>query len=392
MARNAGVAPKAPAAHETPVLPVQSRHIKSLTQLLLFVRAGGRCEFDGCNKYLLEHPLTLTRGNFGQMAHVVAFRRDGPRGGASRPRDINELGNLMLLCPACHKLIDTSPARFPVSVLEKYKEAHEARVKHVTGLGPDLKTTVVQLKAKIAGQVVAIPAAHVTSAVAPRYPVTLPGHIIDLTGFESEGFLGAAADAIKRRVETICAAGSDIHESRHISLFALAPIPLLIYLGRELGNKVAVDVFQRHRDTEDWVWKTTGTPVSYRVEQLRGGSDRAKVALLLSLSGKVHAHALPKDIDGQFSVYEITLASAEPQPTFLRLREDLEGFKQAYGALLRRLARDHGHLEQLHLFPAVPAPIAVLCGREVLPKVDPTLVVYDYDKRKDGFLLTMKVN
>ena len=392
MARKAGVAPKVVAAHGSPVLPVQSRHIKPLTQLLLFVHAGGRCEFDGCNKYLLEHPLTLALGNFGQMAHVVAFRRDGPRGGALRPQDINELGNLMLLCPSCHKLIDASPAQFPVPVLEKYKETHEARVKHVTGLSPDLKTTVVQLKAKIAGQVVAIPAAHVTSAVAPRYPVALPGHIIDLTGFESEGFLAAATDAIKRRVETICAAGSDIHDSRHISLFALAPIPLLIYLGRELGNKVAVDVFQRHRDTEDWAWKTTGTPVAYQVEQLRAGSDRAKVALLLSLSGKVHAHALPKDFDGQFSIYEVTLAGSEPRPTFLRMRQDLEGFKQVYGALLRRLAMDHGHLEQLHLFPAIPAPIAVLCGREVLPKVDPTLVVYDYDKRKDGFLLTMKVN
>src|ERR1051325_8290570 len=210
----------------SPVVPVASRRIKPLAQLRLFVRAGGRCEFDGCNKYLLEHPLTLTPGNFAQMAHVVAFKKDGPRGSGPRPKDINDVGNLMLLCPACHKLIDSDPEKFPVAVLEKYKEKHEERIKHVTGLGPDLKTSVVQLKAKIAGQVAAIPAAHVTTAIAPRYPVALPGHLIDLTGIEGQGaaFFAAAAETIKRRVEGICAQGPDIHETRHISLFALAPI------------------------------------------------------------------------------------------------------------------------------------------------------------------------
>src|SRR5438094_9912673 len=55
---------------------VQVRRIPDLTRLLLFVRAGGRCEFDGCPRYLMEHPVTLTEGNLAQVAHVVAFRRD----------------------------------------------------------------------------------------------------------------------------------------------------------------------------------------------------------------------------------------------------------------------------------------------------------------------------
>ena len=56
------------------------------------------------------------------MAHVVAFKKGGPRGSGPRPEDINDVGNLMLLCPPCHKLIDTHPEKYPVSVLEKYKE------------------------------------------------------------------------------------------------------------------------------------------------------------------------------------------------------------------------------------------------------------------------------
>src|ERR1700674_5568382 len=179
-----GAGGKSPA--ESPVVRIL-RGIHDLTRLQIFVRAGGRCEFNGCNKFLLEHPLTLTQGNFAQMAHIVAFKEEGPRGAsATRPAHINDVSNLMLLCPECHKLIDDHPDQYTVAGLEKYKQAHEERIFHVTGLGPDLKTTVVQLKARIAGQSVAIPVAQVTEAVAPRYPTDARGHLIDLTSIDAE--------------------------------------------------------------------------------------------------------------------------------------------------------------------------------------------------------------
>jgi hypothetical protein len=371
------------------------RGIRDLTRLLLFVRAGGRCEFDGHNRYLLEHPLTLTPGNFAQMAHIVAFKEDGPRGRSElRPDYINDVSNLMLLCPQCHKLIDDDSAKYTVSVLEKFKQAHEDRILHVTGLGPDQKTSVVQLKARIAGQTVAIPVAQVTAAVAPRYPMDARGHLIDLTAINAEGkaFIDEACRCIKQKVERLYEPGMDVHETRHISLFALAPIPLLIYLGRQLSNKVPVDVFQRHRDTEDWVWKDSGIPAEYRLDKLCDGSGPGNIALILSLSGKIRAETLPPEIDDQFSIYELTLANIEPNPTYLRQRDDLTRFKDAYQAALRTIARECGSCDTIHLFPAVPAPVAVFCGRELLPKVDPKLLVYDFDKRLGGFTPTIEVN
>ena len=50
-----------------------SRSIPKRTSLFLYVQAGGRCEFDGCNKYLLEHYPTETVGNFAEQAHIWAF-------------------------------------------------------------------------------------------------------------------------------------------------------------------------------------------------------------------------------------------------------------------------------------------------------------------------------
>ena len=181
--------PKAPRRSSRTPSPVKkpSRSIAAAAKILLAARSGGRCEFAGCNDYLFEHLLTLKDGNFSQHAHIVAFSEEGPRGRQrARPRNINSVDNLMLLCPQCHKLIDDNPDDYPRSVLEKYKQDHEERVRLVTGLGPDMRTSVVQLKATIGGSAVDIPAAHIYEAVAPRYPTDKKGHIIDLTAYGQE--------------------------------------------------------------------------------------------------------------------------------------------------------------------------------------------------------------
>ena len=57
----------------------RSREVPDKTRIFLFVRAGGRCQFDGCNRYLIEHHLTKDDGIFAQMAHIWAFGDAGPR-------------------------------------------------------------------------------------------------------------------------------------------------------------------------------------------------------------------------------------------------------------------------------------------------------------------------
>jgi len=241
--------------------PVVSVRAIKATRLLLCVRAGGLCEFDGCNTYLLEHHVTLTEGMFGEMAHIVAFRPEGPRGkNRPRPQDINDICNLMLLCPRCHKLIDDRPQDYTRAALEEYKANHEKRIRYVTDLGPDRKTTVLILKSPIAGQTVSIPFGHIIEATAPLYPTTREGTTIDLTQIADSGpeFIKVAQNTIEDRMHRFFEPGGDGAKAQHLSVFALAPIPLLIFLGRQLTNKIASDVYQRHRDTENWTWKKRG--------------------------------------------------------------------------------------------------------------------------------------
>jgi hypothetical protein len=385
-------APKPRPAAQSPVVTV-TRQIKGEVRLHLFVRAGGRCQFDGCNRYLMEHHLTLTAGNFAQMAHVVAFQEDGPRGrDPRRPADINSLDNLMLLCPVCHKLIDDEPAKFTRRTLEGYKAAHEKRIKHVTGLGPKRKTAVIVFKALINGQTVMIPHDQIFEATSPRYPsATLPT-TIDLTAIagSDSAFMKTACKTIGATLDRLFAAEGEAATADHVSVFAIGPMPLLMCLGRLLSNKVPSDLYQRHRDTEKWTWKRGGQPVSYVVRQLKQG-DKNNVALVLSLSGSIKVQELPAGVQQDSTIYEITLKDQTPRPTFLRTRQDLERFRVAYQEAIGLIAKNHGVLKTIDVFPAVPAPVAVLCGRELLPKVHPKLRVFDYDKAEGGFKFKLEV-
>lgn len=376
----------------------KARKISTKTRAYLFARAAGRCEFDNCGHYLLEHYPTFTPGNFAEQAHIWAFSEDGPRGnaGLETGADLNGFENLMLLCKPCHKLIDDHPDRYTVEILRSFKRAHEDAVFERTGLKRDSSTVALVMKANIGEQRVIIPAPQLQDAVKPRYLSPRAIHEIDLTSLRDRvperRYIDVAIDEIRDGVKRLYETTFDGEPATHVSVFGLAPIPLLIFLGSCISNKVSTDLFQRHRDTEDWAWKTAGPLAVFATKAAQNGTNGACVALLLSLSGRVQLSSLPDDIDERFTVYELALASEKPNPRFLRTRQDLEAFRAAYSQTLRAIQAEHEDLKQIHVFPAVPAPVAVAMGRDLLAKVDPTLVIYDNNKNEGGFTRTLEVN
>lgn len=381
---------------QAPVETVLRAKLKRGTELSLVARAAGRCQFRGCNEFLYRHPLTGEAGNFGENAHIVAFRRGGPRGDApNRPADIDDADNLMLLCRRDHKLIDDHEGRYTVEELRAHKTEHEARIRRATATGPAMQTTVLQMTARIGVFKPAIGRSEIAAALLPRYPAEWECNV-DLTGLGDEApgaMYELAARRIDQDVTRLHANGSDLERTRHVSIFALAPIPLLVKLGFAVGNKIDADFFQCHRNKpERWSWFEGEHAVRYEAATLRKAEGTRKVALVLALSGPVPPASLPAAIDDTFSVYEIRLTDHLPTPTFLRQRSDLEAFREAYRSLLARLRGEHPGLRHLHLFPAAPAPVAVACGFDLLPKVDPALIIYDNVKEEGGFIERLRVN
>lgn len=373
----------------------QSRSISEKTSILLYTQAGGRCEFDGCNKYLLEHYPTETVGNFGARAHIYAFKQAGPRGNESgRPSDINHLSNLMLLCPACHTLVDDYPGRYPVSVLKKFKKDHEDRIYDLTGIAKDRDTVPLVLKGLVAGRPVDISLEEMQSAVAPNYLKRRQLVEIDLTSFTDQPkpyYWEACKTKIDQEIPRIYNANLRSGCAIKVSVFAIAPIPLLIYLGSKLSDKVEVNLYQRHRDTETWIWNGGKGSAQYDTQLLKEGKDSSLVSLLINLSGRNPVDSLPDHVsDG--TVYELTLCNQNCSPLFLNAQEDLNRFVVEFNQTLARIRQTHPSLVCLNLFPTVPAPVAIAMGRSRLPKADPPFKVYDYDRRASGFVFTLEVS
>jgi hypothetical protein len=298
----------------------------------------------------------------------------------------------MLLCKECHTEVDTErPDDFPVDVLRKFKSDHEARVYRLTGLSKDRDTVAVVMKAQIAGRSMDISDDEMQSAVAPNYLRTREIVEIDLTKLPDRAdttYWRAACSAIDADIDRLKNTKPRENRTLRLSVFALGPIPLLIFLGSKLNDKQDVDIYQRHRLPETWTWNEGPGDARFVTRQLTNEGE--KVALLVNVSGTNSAEFVAKSM-GPSKVYELTLDGQLPSLSVLRTRADLDRFTAAYMHALTTIRANHPTLEKLHLFPAVPAPVAIVMGRNRLPKVDPPLLVYDRDQRAGGFVATIQV-
>ena len=381
---------------------LEAPDVDNQTALRLWVKAGGRCSFPGCNDYLLRDSLTTRDIKHGHIAHIVGRRLTSPRGNDPLPlSERSKIDNLILVCQKHHSLIDDPDQvdELYKKILLDYKRRHEEHIFELTACSPDRRSKVIKLTARIGGKNVSASYSQICEALLDqdRFPRERETIEIDLTQHpkgETTATYEYGQELIRSRISPIYERGVVQGDVEHISVFAIGPMPLLVFLGTQLSDKVPTQLYQRHRDTEDWRWKKEAGRAEYSPSDnlIFEGNNPANVALILSLSGRIPLEQLYPSIDESFYVYEIALQSETPTPLFLRTIEDLEKFRMVYHSFIARVREYHSEAQKIHLFPAVPSPIAVVCGRELLHKVQPGLLVYDIDKRQGGFRPVLEVN
>ncbi len=102
-------------------------------QKILCLNSGGICAFPDCGRRLVQSFPDGDPTIVGQIAHIVAEERQGPRGRSDLNQEArNRAENLILLCSEHHKIIDSKPMVFSVEVLRQMKINHEAGVARAT--------------------------------------------------------------------------------------------------------------------------------------------------------------------------------------------------------------------------------------------------------------------
>jgi hypothetical protein len=381
---------------------VEDRHnrptIPPNIQCELWARAAGRCEFRGCNELLYKDSLTQQRSNLAVISHIVAFSPSGPRGDPVRSKQLEkDITNLMLTCRRHGKLIDDKAQEeaYPEELLLAYKHEHELRVHLATANVEDAQTHVLILQVPVDRQNVVISPADAHRAIQPKYPADEHPTVIDLSGTrllaEGKAFFTLMAESIKQQIQELLTRRAGALRTHSLSVFAIAPIPLLIHAGHCLGDIQRIELYQRHRDTQDWIWKEDEDVQAF-YEVAQSGmltTQECPIALVFSISGQVSRELITQALGAEPFLYEIR--ARELGRDFLRSRKRLELFSYEVRNAIVALHDAHAQRRPIHVFAALPAPMAIEFGRNI-KSLDTPFIIYEYENSRHAYVSAFKIN
>lgn len=246
---------------------------KTLTKLKLCARAGGRCQFEGCNKKLFIDGITLTELNNSNIAHIVASSPDGPRGNEHSYELSDEIENLMLMCQEHHKLIDDNPEIYTTQLLQNMKNEQEIKIEELLNEMNYPKSEIIMFESPIKNQInVKVNFKQAVDAVRTcgYNPASNHGVSITINSFENyrssrywESVERELIDKVNYQIESLYRCSPDLQ----LAIFPIAPIPLIVKLGNLLGDKRKIDIYQKFREHDTWKWQSTELLNSFSTEK-----------------------------------------------------------------------------------------------------------------------------
>lgn len=364
--------------------------IPEKTSTQLWMLAGGRCQYEGCNVPLWRDDLTMAKMNGAYIAHIVAAEPNGPRGDTVlSPTLAKELSNLMLMCDKHHRLIDREQVvEHSVDRLTAMKKKHEARIELLTSFQEHMQSHVLLYETNIGQHAAKVSWDLAKDAMISerRYPAE--AQAIEL-GFcnssvrdDSQEYWTRERENLRYWITHSLQPRIRLGDVQHLSIFAFSTQPLLIELGLILSDIPAAEVYQLHREPPDWKWQDSPDDFDFHIEEPK--SSHSTVALNLSLSATIDNSRIISTLHQQdLSIWRMTVT--EPHNDFLKGKDQLRLFRQRFRVLLDCIKARHGQDAVLHVFPAVPVSVAVEIGRVWMPKADMPLCIYDQNRKLGGF-------
>lgn len=363
----------------------------------LWVASGGRCEFNCCNKKLDQNLLTKQKIFLGQHAHIIGDSPNGPRGDAALSKKLaHDPANLMLLCHGCHKTIDDLADDYDAELLRQMKKRHEDRIQRLYDIDETKDSVAIVLRHPIKRVHVPqftdkdVQAAILMNSDFCHAPSEHTVQLDYRTRAAREGDPAYWTELITQMEDDFAVqlrlAGRHQPPS-HLSIFAFAPMPLAMQLGALVGNKVETSTFQWDRTAESWKFHTER---QFDMQQISfddvPSSHGRALAVALSFSGEVSRDAIGKVLSG---VPIVRLGVPAPTPALVESAEDIRHFRSRFTAFMAEV-RNQGYTE-IHVFPAMPLSLSVEFGRQLLPKADPQINVWDFQEGNWLRLIRIKV-
>lgn len=356
----------------------------------LWFNAHGRCEM--CNKPLYRDGVTMLKVNLSDYAHIIADSPEGPRGDIElSPMMAKDPSNYILLCKDHHRLIDSAGGvkKFGVELLHQYKKDHEGRIEYVTGLSPEKKSLVVCYAPKIGDRLPSITTSETTDTIFPEmYPMTpepirLDARNIPYTDNQRK-YWEVLPDILIENFKLRLA--DKIVSAPHISLFAIAPQPLLILLGTLIGDLYKVEIMQKQRKTKSWKWLSRAKKNEFHF--IRPDNKQLEPVLIFALSASDILERVKRQMGEGFSYWIITCD--KPNRDMMKTKLQLSKFGELLNVAISEI-NEASVGKFLHIFPAMPVSACVMFGHIRLHKADLPWVLYDLPQGSEEYVKTITI-
>lgn len=172
--------------------------------------------------------------------------------------------------------------------------------------------------------------------------------------------------------------------NKDINIFPLAPIPLLISAGYFLQNNSKCYIYQYDRDNNKWVNNGNGKISNYNISWIRKKRffKSNRLVLKLETSSEIHSSQIKTHWNDDIlclSLYEKTLG----QPLYSN------HYKKMLGELFRIVDPIVSKYDEIHIYAAVPAGMAIEIGRHIQKGVYPKVHLYNF---QNGYTKTNTIN
>ncbi|WP_321819833.1 MULTISPECIES: SAVED domain-containing protein [unclassified Burkholderia] len=338
--------------------------------------AGGCCMFQGCGHDLSIVPLYNKGARIAYLAHIIASDPCGPRGtDEDSHRLSNAPENIMLMCDAHHRLIDSfAPDRFDAQRLRDMRRHHTAMVRSYRAAMRHRVAQVVTIFGDIGATPTHFPDSEFMEALLSEELSMHPDvkrHLVYQSRDDrtAPGFWGNYLREMQLQIGLMVQSLSRPSASApdELAVFPLHHSATLVLAGRIVGEARRVRVFQPSRGRRSWLWNRDAEAHPAGTFKVIGDTDSPtdEVLLTVELTAHLDESAIPQSLATAVvsgAIPRIRLTTDTPNGECLQRKEDLDQVIRIARNAINDI-QDKMHARRVHLIVVAPASAAFSIGQ-----------------------------
>lgn len=363
--------------------------------------AGGCCMFKGCGADLSNVPLYNAGARIAYLAHIIASDPQGPRGTDDSHLLANHPENIMLMCDAHHRLIDSfAPELFKAPRLQEMRREHTSKVRKYRAAMQYPEAQVMTLFADLGNIPTYFPDSAFMEALLaegfsmrPEVKRYLTYQLRDER--TSPDFWGNYLREMQLPIAHMVQDVGRVPTSS-LAVFPIHHTPTLVLAGRIVGEARKVVVFQRSRRRQSWLWNQEDAPHPAGTFKVVGLTDTHvnDVVLTVELTARLDERALPAELSEAVTRGDmpwIRLTTDNPNGECIQRKEDLAQVVDAAREAINSI-QDRMRASCVRLIVLSPASAAFSIGQLMQVGHHATFVLYDRPNGDHPFREAFTIN